>query len=269
MGGVGRGDRDLRTATELVEQVPVEIVGPRSARTWQDELRPQAVLPDEGRRPVALLVAGHPPELGAGAGVERREVRVFFVVVDHVEPAAMQHRRGRRSPARPHRPRQPAVLPDPPPLHVEAEDAHVAEGGIDPLAIGDRRFRCKTVLEMDGARRRTTGNLGLPERQARVEVKAGDDPANLGFGRLLSVAAEVESLPRILQRRPGDCRGEEHAAAPDDRRRPAAAVEFYFPADVLRGAPAGWQPRMIGRHAPRCRPAKSGPVTIACHDLRR
>src|SRR5262245_53706773 len=46
-----------------------------------------------GRRPVRFLVARDTPELGAGACVEGRRKRSFFVVVHHVDPAIVQRRR--------------------------------------------------------------------------------------------------------------------------------------------------------------------------------
>ena len=57
------------------------------------------VLPDVRRRPRrASLVIG-PPHRLAGSGVERGDVGLLIVVIDDVEAAVVQHRRGRRAPA--------------------------------------------------------------------------------------------------------------------------------------------------------------------------
>ena len=56
---VGRRDRDARHAGERPEQFAVEIVGADLAGSRRHDFGALAVLPDERRRPVALLVARH------------------------------------------------------------------------------------------------------------------------------------------------------------------------------------------------------------------
>src|ERR1051325_1630664 len=78
--GVGRRNGDARHAAQRPEQLAVEAVAGDAARAGGDDLRARAVLPHEGRGPVALLVAGGAPEFLAGALVEREQLGLLVVV---------------------------------------------------------------------------------------------------------------------------------------------------------------------------------------------
>ena len=260
VGRVGGGDRDRGATGEFPEQAAVERVRPRLAGAGRDEFRPHAVLPDEGRGPVALLVAGHSPGLAARLRVERRHEGVVFVVVHHVEPAAVQHGRGRRPPARPHRPRPPPVLPHTLAFHVEADDTDARKRGVDPLAVGDGRLRGVGVLHVHRAGGRAAGDHGLPAGHAGGGVEAGDHPANLAVRNVGPLAAEVEALLGVFGWRRRDRGGDDHTLARDDGRRPAPPVECRAPADVFRGGPSRRQLRVVGCDSPRARSPEARPV---------
>src|SRR5262249_6062063 len=99
-------------------------------------------------------------------------------------------------------------------VEVDAQDAGVAEEGVDALAVGRRRARGVAVLEADLFRRRVRGDR-LPEELAVGAVQAEDRAFLAAVGR----------------------GGEEEAFAPDNGRRVTLARQAYFPEDVFRPRP--------------------------------
>src|SRR5882672_3075396 len=89
-------------SAQLPEQLAVEVVRARLAGAHGDNLGADLVLPDKGRRPVALLLALNLPKLFAVTGVVGRQGRALLVVADDVEATPVQRWRRRRAPAHPH-----------------------------------------------------------------------------------------------------------------------------------------------------------------------
>ena len=95
-----------------------------------------------------LLVAVGAPQFLAGPLVVGGDVRLLVVVVDEDDAILVEDRRrgGAESGARLHR--RHLLRPDRLAVHVEREQADVAEVRIDALAVGDRRFGGVAVLLM-------------------------------------------------------------------------------------------------------------------------
>ena len=70
------------------------------------------------------------------------------------------------------------------------------------------------------------------------------------LGELGGVVVAVDAGGRRLERARADRRRDEHAIAPDDRRRPAAARHLDRPRDVLGRRPALGQRRLVGDAGP-------------------
>ena len=100
-----------------------------------------------------------------------------------------------------------------------------AEVHVDAIAVDDRRRRGVAVLRV---RERRSSAAGRLRRRA---------PA----GRSSSVERQQAQRGLALHRRR---RGQPHAPAGDDRRRPAAAGHRDLPRDVLRFAPLDRQPAL-------------------------
>ena len=208
-----------------------------------------SVLPHVGRGPVALLVPIHAPHLLAAALVQGQEVRLLFVVIDQVQPVAMQHGRGGGAPAGPHGVRRQRLRPHRAAFHVEAEHAHVPEAGVHPLAVRDRRLRGVAVLGVDRTRRRRLMHQPFPEHFAGEQVQAQHFPLVFRGGRLRALAAAIKSFLRQLRIVLAHHGRKEHAVAPGNGRRPAPSRNRRLPGDVLRGGPAIRQVG-VGRTSP-------------------
>src|SRR5205823_4111545 len=90
---------------------------------------------------------------------------------------AEERRRGGRAPAHAHRPAAPGARPEFLALPVIAVQADVAEVGVHPFAVGDRRLRGVAVLEVDRSRGLALEGLALPQQLAATGVEAVDQPA--------------------------------------------------------------------------------------------
>ena len=263
MGGERLRDRDGVHAAEAPQLLTIQVVRAHQVAARRHQLGAALVLPDEGRRPVRPLVTVVPPALHPGRGVERHHERLLVVVVDDEQRPVVQYRRGRRPPPQARVRRLEAPLPDEGPVHVEGVDAHVAEVGVDPLAVGHRRRRGVGVLQVAVEVGPAGVHLRRPEDVAALEVdrlhqpvvhghralhqvarlRVAEPPA--GGHRLRRTVGEVEPHARLLLLALADDGGQEDAVAPDDRRRPAEAGDRRLPDDVLRRAPRDRQPRIV------------------------
>ena len=171
----------------------------------------------------------------------------------------MEHRRRRGAPAGARRIGADGVRPYRRAVHVEGEDADVAEVGVDPLAIGDRRLGGKAVLEVPRALRRAAMDLALPADFSGVDIEAVDHPAVLARRRVHPSSVEIDAGARLLLLGQRDHGRDEDPVAPDDRRAPAESGDVGLPGHVLGLAPAIRKARIFG-HAGGVGPAELLPL---------
>ena len=279
MGAERLRDRDGVHPAERPDLVAVEVVGTHEVAAGGDELGAGLVLPDERGRPVGALVAVDPPALGPGRGVEGDHERLLIVVVDDEQRVFVEHRRGRGAPAQARLGRVESPLPDQGAVHVEGEDADVAEVGVDAFSVGHLGGRREGVLEVPVELRRARVDLGGPDDLAGLEVEGVHEPVvnvllplhqvpgpgggKRAVGHLLGRAVgEVQPHARLLGLAVADHGGQEDAVAPDDRRRPAEAVDGGLPHDVLGGAPGEGQARVVVGGGEGVGAAERGPVLV-------
>ena len=239
---------DRRHAGELPQQLAREVVRAHALGAGRHDLGAPIVLPHEWRRPVrAFGFAVGAPQLLAGARVERRDKRSLFIVVDDVEAAVVEDGRRGRAPAGAHLDRGHRLRPRRLAAHVEREQSGVTEIDVDPLAVGDRRFRGVRILLVHRLQRHRGVHGALPIDLAGVEIDVVEHPA-MFIDRLADIAARhraaersreigadgVQRRHRLLDVDRGD---HEHVVAPHDRRAPAAARHVDLPGNVLRRAP--------------------------------
>src|SRR5262249_47913204 len=234
----GRRNRDDRHAAQFPEQLAVQAIRAHLARSRRDQLRAFLVLPDERGGPVTLLVAVDAPGVLARLRLERGEIRLLLVVVDDEQAVPVQGRRRGGAPAHAHLHRIELVLPQYLAVVVEAEDADVAEDGVDPLAINRRCLGGVRGFQVNRTGRLSLVDLLLPEHLAALEVETADQPAMLAGRGLPLEIVDVEALLRVAEFLLADHRGDKDAILPDNRRRPAAAGDVRLPDDVLLRAPA-------------------------------
>ncbi len=245
------------------------------------------VLPDVRCGPAGLLPslerrARRRPDFLTGLCVERREERLAFRVEQLIHAPVVHERRGRGAEVEIHRLRRPRLLPQQLPVERVTEQPDVAaKRRIQPLAIGGRRFRCVGVLAMPAARRLALMRFLLPQHLAggrlyrhhhvadrlhlvrQLDVARDDPLVHLRGGQTLfrEFGGEVvakDARGGLLEAPGIDCRGQIHAIAPDDGRRPAAAGNIGHPGDILLRGPFH---RAASTHPPRrCR---SRPETAA------
>ena len=192
------------------------------------------------------------------------------VVVELVDAPVVDDRRRRRAEVQVDRLRRPGPRPEQRAVEAVAEHADVAaERRIEPLAVGGRRLGRVGVLAMAAAGRRPAVRLALPHDLARLRVERRDDVADrarlarqldvardqllddlvLGQPLLLELGGVVVAEDALARRLEGvgvHGGGHEHAIAPDDRRRPAAAGQIGGPGDVLGRRPRDGQRRVVG-----------------------
>ena len=263
---VRRRDRDTRHPLQRPEQCAIQIVRPDLVRSRRDDLGALSVLPDERRRPVALLITWRSPDLFTGLGIQREQIRILIVVVHKIEPVAIQHRRCGGPPTESSRLRLDGVLPDFLTIKVKAKHADIAEVGIDSLSIRDRRLRGIAALQVNWSLWPPFMDLPLPTNFASLQVETVDLPLMHGIWRLRSIAAEIESLLRLFGLTRIDDRRQEDAVAPNNRRRPASPRNVRLPSHVLRCRPTVG--KVVGtRNATRIRPTELRPVRL-CNRLR-
>src|SRR5262249_44716711 len=102
------------------------------------------------------------------------------------------------------------LMPDLLAGEIDAQDAVVAEIGVDALAIGGRRARGMAILVL-----------------ARLRLGIGGE----SFPKLLAVVAGQAQDRTAFAVVVG--RGQEDAVFPDDRRRVAGAGQIDFPEDIF------------------------------------
>src|SRR5260370_41127162 len=154
----------------------VQIVGADLAGAGGHDLSSLAAVPDVRRRPVALLVTLDAPDLLAGFFIQGDEERSIVVVIHDVDATLMQHGRGGRAPAVAHVEWAITLRPYGLAVHVEAEQAEVAEVGVDAFAVGHRGLGRGAVLEEAGDLGRAAMALAVPQNCAGLEGEAVDPP---------------------------------------------------------------------------------------------
>ena len=262
MGGDGGRDHDGRHARQLPQLPAGEVVGTHPVGAGGDNLGAPVVRPDVGGRPVGPLVAVGAPQLGAGLGAQRHEIRLLLAVHDQMDAAVVEHRRRRRAPPVAGLRRRQLARPAHGPVEAERIEADVAEQHVHVLPIGDRGLRGVGVLEMVRGRRHAGVHLGPPALRARLEVERVDQPVvDVPRGAALAVAVPP-ALGRfdVAVARDG---GDEHEAAGHDRRAPPEAGYRGAPGDVVGGAPPFGQIRIVGDDAGGARAAELGPLLPA------
>ncbi len=174
---------------ELPQQLSREVVRAHALRTGRDDLRAPLVLPDKGRRPIrAFDLTVRAPQLIAGAGVERRDKRSLFVVVDDVDAAVVQDRRRCRAPPGAHFWHRHQLRPHRLAAHVECKQSGISEIYVDALAVGDRCLRRVRVLLVHRLQRHCGVNDALPVDLTGGEIHVVEHPAML-VDRLADVGA--------------------------------------------------------------------------------
>ena len=202
------------------------------------------------------------PELLAGLRVERGDRRLLFVVLQQVDAALVHGRRRRRCRSRGRSLSAPTASSTAACRRASRRTGRrSAERRVEPLAVGDRRFRRVGVLAVPAAERLRRDRFALPLDLAGLRVERVDHVADLvGFRGQLVVArlralrdllvgqplrrhlgdvlVAVEAGRRLLERPRADRRGHEHRVAPHDRRRPAVPGNRHRPLDVLLRRPS-------------------------------
>ena len=146
-------------------------------------------------------------------------------------------------------------------VHVVAEQSHVAEVRIDPLAVGGGRFGSQRVLDVVRLGRHGRVRRVLPQRLAGVQIEAEYLPLVLvrRLGILVGVDVfEIQPFARLASGPVVDARGQHDTVAPHDGRRPAQARHVRLPQNVLArpssdraASRAVWPPPMRTAKKPR------------------
>ncbi len=264
-GNGGRNDQVGGRDFQIPEHVAARIVGANTAVIGGHDLRAQIVLPDERRGPRAASAKERPsrtsraPALFAGLCVKSGDVPIFHVVVHHHHQTVANYRRGRRAIVEERFLRLDPVRPKSLTREIIAGQSHVAEQGVDALAIGHGRFRGVGALRMARNLWLLPVCFVLPNDLARVQVQTVHHPAVHALGRLGPACPVVEPLLRFLVLLLADHGSEKDLAVGDDRTRPTPAGHFGDPADVFRFAPPIGQARIVLGNPHACRAAKTRP----------
>ena len=165
------------------------------------------------------LGAGNSPNLFACRLVEDHHEGLRRVVVDDVEAIVMEGGRGGHPESLRGIERANFLGPDDLSAHREsADESDAAKIYVDALAIGDRCFRCKAVLEVFFDRGRCAVQLALPDNFSRIEVDGVDHPSMLcqGSTRAVVVARVVKPPDGRLLFARADGRSDEDVVVPHD-----------------------------------------------------
>ena len=184
-----RGGRGLGDALEAPELVALRVVADHDAAADRDDLGPQAVLPDEGRRPSRLQASfvgrtAHLPGHRPRPGVEGHEERLAFVVVELVHASLVDHRGRRRAEVEVDR----------------AEGARSASRAASPRASSRRGPRCRRKRRRPALRpwpaspRRRCSCDAVLRRACRDEPRAARRPCRSAASTARTMVAHVLRL---------------------------------------------------------------------------
>ena len=182
-----RAGRRRRTATRSAStcastrhsSLPCEVVRDDGAVAGRDDLGAQRVLPDERRHPRRLHAESRCPIAASATAPRRSSRRAPRSTAAPRCPAAGRRGRRRRSATRRCRSRGrsafgvPLLLPQQRAVERIDEQADVlSERGVEPLAVGERRFRRVGVLAMAAAERLRLDRFALPLHLAGLARRA-------------------------------------------------------------------------------------------------
>ena len=231
VGGHGRGNRVHRRPGRLPDHLAgFEIVAPQAVHAVGHDLCAAVVLDDERRRPRVDLLALHPPDLRAGALVERDDERGALVIPDDDQVVAVECGRGTFAELVAHLLVAEVFLPDERPVHVVGVEAERLEEGEDMLAVGRRGARRpRTVVGMARLVRLRLARRALPGDLAGAAIDRVHDEA--------MCLSRRDAAARRVRRSAGCGRGNrgqhEEPVAPDDGRRGSAPGNLDLPANIL------------------------------------